>query len=251
MIMKFTILTIIAIMFISGYVLGQSLSDLTDSAKGSTSEMEYIYDLDVFGYFHLEDYDTKLKQAVFKKTEEYQNKMTELKGIRAEMLKTTYYGKLTDVFSRQDYDIKRKGFEIELGMNWGIGTFSARTPKSIYLENGCTILLKALPSKQVAAPIIGKGVIIEKLFLAMSEESGLEIENDKENIELYFFFIPSGKEKSVFQYYNAVNNSFAGWYTMTHNDLKADNVRVVVANKSSGKIIYDKFYTYKTLAPKK
>ena len=40
------------------------------------------------------------------------------------------------------------------------------------------------------------------------------------------------------------NNSFAGWFNITTNDLKSDTVRIVVANNATGKIYYDKTYTY-------
>lgn len=222
---------------------GQSISDLTANSKEATDQLYAIYDLDVFSYFNLYDYDTELKQSVFKKTEEYQTKLAELKSIKAEMLKTTYFTTKDEAFSDyNNYDIKRKGFEIDLGSNWGMGTMSARTPKSI---NG--FLFKGLPSKQVPEPLFGQGVNSEKLFLPITEEAGLEIENDKENIQIYFFFTPSGKEKTVFKFLNSDHN----WYNITHNDLKADKVRVVVANKSSGKIYFDKTYTYQPPAPKK
>jgi len=218
-----------------------------DASVGSlnmeqTAIFNATYDLDVFKYFKLYDYDTELKQAVFKKTEEYQNKLTELKSIKAEMLKTTYYVKIEDKFNDNNYDIKRKGFDINLGSNWGMGTMSARTPKSV---GG--ILFKALPTKQVAESTIGKGIYSEELFLPISEEEGLEIENDKGNIDIYFLFTPTGKEKSVIKFLN----SDGYWYNINHNDIKSEKVRVVVANKSSGKIYFDKTYSYQPSASKK
>lgn len=245
--MKLGTLTMTLLTIFCVQTFGQTISDLTANAKEGTAELKAIYDLDVFSYFNLNDYDTELKQAVFKKTEDFQSKLTELKSIKTEMLKTTYYAKISEAFNRQNYDLKRKGFEIELGMNWGMGTMSARTPKSIYLDNGGYILLKALPSKQNAAPIMGQGVYTENLFFVMSEEAGLEVENDKENIDVYFFFTPNGKEKSVFKFLNSDGN----WYNITHNEIKADKVRVVVANKSSGKILYDKSFSYLPPATKK
>ncbi len=76
----------------------------------------------------------------------------------------------------------------------------------------------------------------------MSEEIGLEIENDKENIQIFYFFTPNGRQKTEFRFYNMVSNPNSGWYKMTMNDLKAENVRIVVANKISGKVYFDKTY---------
>ena len=180
--MKQTTLILLTFLFCFRTFGQQTISELIANAKEGKEELEAIYDLNVFSYFNLSDYDTELKQAVYKKTEEYQNKLTELKSIKAEMLKTIYYGNLANAFSNVDYDIKRKGFEINLGSNCGIGTSSARTPKSINLDYECNILLKALPTKQVAEPIMGQGGYSEKLFLPMSEETGLEIENNRESL---------------------------------------------------------------------
>ena len=251
--MKLTTLIILAFSFCIRIIGQQTLSELIDNAKEGKEELIAIYDLDVFRYYNLTDYDTELKQAVYRKTEDYQNKLTELKSIKAEMFKTLYYGKLEKAFtyssgdydmakgfSSRDYDLKRKGFEIYIGTNCGIGTVSAKAPKSINLDYDCNILLKALPSKQVAESNLGQGVYSERLFLPMSEEAGLEIENDKENIDIYFFFTPTGKEKIMFKYLN----SDGLWYNITQNEIKSDKVRVVVANKSSGKIYFDKTYSY-------
>jgi hypothetical protein len=167
------------------------------------------------------------------------------------MFRTTYFTSLDEKFINVNYDLKRKGFEIELGSNLGMGTLSARTPKSIDFSNWGTILLKALPTRQVADPIFGHGIYTEMLSLTMSEEMGLEIENDKENIQIYFFFTPIGREKTTFKFYNNTSNSYAGWYNVTHNDLKADKVRIIIANKLSGKIYYDKTFSYQPTTQKK
>lgn len=228
-----------------------SISDLTANATEASAELETIFDLDVFRYYNLEGYDTELKQSVYKKTTEYQNYLLELKAKKVEMLKSNYYTIQTEMFSSINYDVSRKGFEIELGTNTGMGTASARTPKSIYLQNGGSIVLKGLPSKQKSAPILGQGILVENLFLSMSEENGLEIENNKDDVQIYYFFTPTGREKSVFKYYNYASGQFRGWYNITNNDLKSDKVRIVVANKTTGAIYYDKSYNYQPPIKKK
>ena len=228
-----------------------SITDLTTNATEASAELETIFDLDVFRYYNLEGYDTELKKSVYKKTAEYQNYLLELKAKKVEMLKTNYYTIQTEMFSSINYDVSRKGFEIELGTNTGMGTYSARTPKSIYLQNGGHILLKGLPSKQKSAPILGQGILVENLFLAMSEENGLEVENNKDDVQIYYFFTPTGREKSVFKFYNYASGQFRGWYNITNNDLKSDKVRIVVANKTTGAIYFDKSYNYQPPIKKK
>lgn len=232
---KFT-LTITILTFFCSHIFGQqTIFDLISNAK-SVKGIESIYDLDVFSYYNLDEYNTELQKTVFKKTAEYQSKLQELKKMKAEMLKTTYVVRLQNEFG--DYNIKRKGFEFSMGENMGIGTSSARPPKSLYIGDENFVILKSLPTKQVAHPLLGKGVFDETLFLSMSEETGLEIENDRDNFCLFFFFTPIGKEKTTFKFLNSGD----AWYNITKNCIKADKIRIVVANKTSGKICYDRSF---------
>ena len=238
------IITLIITLFYLNLNAQELLSDITANATDENGKLENIYKLNVFEYYNLEDYDTELKKTVFKKTTEYQNYLSELKTKKAEMSKAWYYTVKTSVFNETDYDIKRKGFEIEIGTNSGLGTFSARTPKSIYLQSGDRIILKSLPSRQKTETKITKGLLTEKLFLEISEENGLEIENNREEIQLYYFFKPTGFEKTTFKFYNYDTGRFQGWYNITNDDLKSETVRIVVTNNITGKIYYDKTYNY-------
>jgi hypothetical protein len=253
--MKLSIL--LFLVFACGLAFGQqNISELTSTAKEATSELEYIYDLDVFSYYNLMDYDTELKKSVFLKSEEGQNKLNDLKSIKAEMQKTTYYVKLSHKFTGLDYDIQKKGFNI-LFMEWANVALSpslAEAPKSIKIQSEETndksesrILLKSLPTKRVDRTEDFntyrnrkvEGIYSNELFISMTEESALEVENDRENTDLYFFLTPNGRENSIFK-------SFATekWNEITRNSLKADKVRIVVVNSSSSKILFDKSFSY-------
>lgn len=252
--MKLTTLTLTVLTLICVQAFAQTLTDLTASAKEGTKELGMIYDLDVFRYFKLYDYDTELKKSLFKKTEEYQNYLKQLKEIKTEMLKTTYY--INPYLQFEDYDIKRKGFELDLGL---MGANSTTAPKSFELparmENeddnefsySLHIQFNALPttqSKSVYVNRVGYGGNRFKLFIPISEADGLEIENNRDNISLYFFFVPSAT--GIFLHHWSSNES-----NTNSRIMKADKVRVVVANSSSGKIYYDKSYTYQAPASKK
>ena len=273
-VMRLSIFTLLALTYVP--VSGQTISDLTSTSQQATVELEYIYGLDIFSYYKLNDYDTELKRSVFQKSEEGQNKFNELKSIKAEMLKTTYYIKQSGYFTNENYDIQKKGFNIKLGwVNVNLKSGPPRTPKSIAFDETekSRILLKALPSKKVRATpwkpsMKNLEAYAEELFISMGEESGLEVENDKENTEVYFFFTPNGREKTVFKLWDMDNSNIKSvqdyefimrnpqyikykLYDITNNDLKTDKVRIVVANSLSGKILYDKFFSYQVPATKK
>jgi len=95
------------------------------------------------------------------------------------------------------------------------------------------------------------GVHEERLFIPMNEENGLEIENNYENIGVYFIFKISGKIKVNFIFYteNAENdissfhsNCAGRSCSITYDLLKADKVTVIVANKETGKVYLNKIY---------
>jgi hypothetical protein len=73
---KITTLLFLMIVFIPVLTQGQqSISDLTANAEEANGQLISIYDLDVFAYFNISDYDTELKQAVYKKTEDYKTNL--------------------------------------------------------------------------------------------------------------------------------------------------------------------------------
>lgn len=215
----------------------QTIEEITKDASEltDTDELLAIYNLDVFQYFNLsDDYDTPLKKERFKKTKEYKERLDELKKKRAELLKTTYYLVMNDAFATENYDINRKGFEISLNASY------VQAPKTIVSYQDAKVLLRGLPTrtKRESNPFMNYTFIFEVMFLPMSEQKGLEIENDRENVSLYLFFRISGKERVTY----IVRFPWGKEYIVTTDLLTANRVRVVVANKATGKIYYDKVY---------
>ncbi len=150
------------------------------------------------------------------------------------------------LFNSVEYDIKKKGFNLTINTNWGMGTASAKPPKSVsvaygFLSSGY-VQLKKLPSIEVADNFFGQGIKNEMLFIPVDEIIGLEIEENKEDIVVYYLFKPSNKESVKYKFYNNVSNSYAGWYDMTSKVITSLTLRIIVANKNSGKIYYDKIY---------
>jgi len=238
--MKNTFLNLLLlIFFLPVKSFGQeTIFEIISNAKQMPDEIKAIYDLNVFEYFHLNEYNSELKMSVFKKTEEYQIKFVELKNIKSGMFKSTYFIKMENAINDYvNYDLKNKGFAIEIGSNEFIMPVMAKAPKTVQ-----RILFKSLPTFKKYEPLLGPGIYIEKLLIKMSEINGLEVEQAKENIDIYFLFTPSGKEKTTYKYYNNSGNSWKGWYTRTDENIKSDSVRVITANNISGKIYSDQIF---------
>ncbi len=197
-------------------------------------EMYLIYDLNVFDYYSLNDkYDSDLKKSVYEKTSEYHEQFEELKQKKENMLKTKFYLQQNDKFYG-DYDINKKGFNINIIYDG----YPESAPKSIRMKEK-DMYFKSLTSKRKTFTIFGAGGIHEILFIPMNETNALEIENEKQNISIYYFFTPNGKEEVSYQFICLDGYSFCNTRKTL---LKAATVRVVVVNKVTKKIYYDKLY---------
>jgi len=197
-----------------------------------------IYDLNVFSFYNLRDYDTDLQKEIFKNTAEYKGYLSELKEMRNNLIKTTYFQEAKGLFNSVDYDVKKRGFDLIINQNWGVtGTFGAIPPKSISIDVSNTIIqLKSLPTREVVDDVFGGGIKNEILFIQLEPEIGLEIEKNRNDISVYYLFIPNGKETVKFKYYTD------GWWDITNDFITSSKVKVIVANKISGKIYFNKTY---------
>ncbi len=240
---------LLGLFFLTSYCFSQdkTINSIIDTLTLASGQLYYIYDLDVFSYYNLTDYETDLQKEVYKKTPEYSQQFTELKKIKMQMFKKQYYIIKEDAFYSEDepvnYDIKNKGFYINMGSNVGRGTSSATPPKSVKIDENdvqsLTIYFKSLPTKMKQ----GYLGLEENLFIPIDEKKGLDIEKDRKNYEIYFIFTPSGKETVSFKYQDIMR----GTILCKVNTLKADKVRMLVVYKKTGDILYDK--TYNSSAP--
>ena len=233
-------LILIFCLFLGSYSLAQeSVFDLIAQSKYAYAEdLTEIFTLDVFAYFSLTDNKTELQREILKKTPEYQSYLTQLKSVKAKMLSTTYFVKLENAFEEIDYNIKLRGFELLLGTNWGSPRTGFRCPKCF----GRSILLKTLPTKQVEDSFVGNGWFNEIFFVQLDETKGLEIESNRKEVQVYFFFNVTGQETIKYRSYNI---NYPGWIELTDKPLYSVNVRVAIINKQTNQIYYDKSFTRK------
>jgi hypothetical protein len=221
----------------------QTLFDLTAASTEIPYGFETIFDLDVAKYYQLSgDYSSEPKKAAFKETQWYRTRLSALKTVRDSVLKKQYCVHLIMKFNENNYDTKRKGFDIELGTNVARAEAPARPPKSVY-----GFVFNALPLRQEHSTGLPPGGYAEKLFLPMSLEQGREIASNREYMDVYFFFTPTVREKITFSYLT----SDSTWHKTSTNNMKADRVRVVVANTATGTLYYDKTFVTQVAVNKK
>ena len=124
-------------LFLSSYLLGafftlnaQTISDIKNSSKridgrmGNSfynhdirqyKELNSMLNLNVFEYYELQkQYDTELKKKVFKDSDEYKMKFSELESKKLELKKTPYYLDFEPIYYERNnqikYDLNTKSF---------------------------------------------------------------------------------------------------------------------------------------------
>lgn len=191
-------------------------------------ELKAILNLDVIDYHRLENkYDSELKLKVFKESEEYTKLLNELKTKKNNMLKETYYLKISPLFKAHNYhkgkyNLDDKGFYIRTCWNQDYD-FSHKIDKNY-------LYFKSFPSKLIVNDYYGNH---EEFFIPVSENEAIEIEENPTNFSFYIVFKFSGTEKVKWK------NTFSdGTITLP----KSDKIRLLIVENSSKKIIYDRVH---------
>jgi len=218
---------------------------------------ESSYKLNVFDYFKLNDtYDSELKKEVYKQTPEYKLLLDSLKKIKATYLSTYFYQTGFNKVGGEDfemsgpgyfengrtdyqvnYDIQKKGFLIGIGNVLPYHCLRAFLPKVIE-----DVEFKQLPiQKKYNLTGNSSNSYTQYLFLSMDASTALEIENNRSAVGILLVF------------------EIKGIYTAQYNDndflkenygkvckvevVKGGNLRLLIYNKNTDIIYYDKLYT--------
>lgn len=145
----------------------------TTRLSGEDQDFAKFYSIftgDVFAHYGLTDqYPTELKKAIFRESKEFKDYKTELAGLRKDALgKLFSFGIYPTV---PNYDLKRGGFDIDLGGSFGL------TPLS-----KSKVLFMARPKASGPNP---------HMFLSASKPIGATIEDvigQKNRLGIYFIF---------------------------------------------------------------
>lgn len=230
-----------------------SLDFIENQCLLSSPSLYSIFNLNVFEYFELDQYDTDLKRAMFKKTTEYQNYLSELINIKSDTPNSIFYIHYPNVFLDCNYNTAKKGFDIVLcSFDFDMLASNISQQKIVFIESpkeriasafsGAAkrrykieeklIRFKSIPSRTIHTNKLSQNTT-ERLFISMSEENGLEIEENKDDIDLYLLFAPNGIEQ--------LNSPFLKSQS-TKDVLFAEKARLIICNKKTGSVYYDKIF---------
>ncbi|MBZ0272918.1 hypothetical protein K8I61_12840 [bacterium] len=209
---------------------------LTTSRGTDPSKLMPIFDLDAIAYYGLKTSAmTPLERKFYMKSDEYQQKLRELKAVRDEAKDATYYFEL-DV---PNYDIGQQGFVFVVRENINRAQMLVGAPHTV---NGIlfdSIPFYTRPYTQIDAQ--EPGVVQEYIVIPASEEDGLSIERNRENVRLYVFFkvvdLKSVQYKSF-----VIKGNERFWKTVETNILVGSQPRLILGDRETGKIFFDKKY---------
>jgi len=221
---------------------------------------ESAFNLNVFDYFTLnEKYDSDLKKEFFKKTTEYTTLLDSLKKIKSDFINSIYYEKdfknpggesfLTKSINlRQQgyqvkYDIQKKGFFISIGI---VLPYTCS-------RNFCPKILNDIEFKQLTITkkynlLEGKNCYTQYLFLPMDESTALEVENNRNQIEILRVFNITGVYIATFSDPDFIADNFGKIGKV--QVVKGGSMRLLIYNKETEQIYFDKLYPAVTISKK-
>ncbi|MDR0507366.1 MAG: hypothetical protein LBH32_11240 [Dysgonamonadaceae bacterium] len=162
-------------------------------------------------------YETELKRKIYEESDEYNEKLNDLKVWRSRLLQSVLFAKIKHGYGgiEMQYDMKQGGFKVH--------THQMRSnPIDKELLDG--FIFNTLPVTGDDDTYLTNGT--QFFWLKVDKETAAEIENN-EDIRLYVFFMLNGKIK---------NESWTG--TLFY----VDKVRVVLTHQRTGKIYYDQSF---------
>lgn len=219
--------------------------------------LQAIYTLDVFSYYNLErKYDTELKKKAFTKTQEYKDKLKELKEINQKISKSYFFTKFStfsncstqesSYFCIYNYDLRKSGIKIMLPIQI---SFNSRNFYFDGYYHNTKIIFPLFPTEGKCynySPNLAYIKIIrnscqgETLFLQMSEDSGLAIENALSEHKLVIYI--------TFQLVDikpcTVKVEWAFWENTykTKPVLIGKLIKLIMANEESGEVYFEKIF---------
>jgi hypothetical protein len=218
---------------------------------GELTPFESAYNLLVFDYFKLNEiYDSDLKKQVFKKTNEYLILLDSLKNIKLQYLNSVYYESGFNIVGSEsftnenfdgkrfqvNYDIQQKGFYFGIGSVMPYHCNFGFCPKVIN-----AVEFKQLNiTKKYNLSSNSNRSYTQYLFFPMDETSALEIENNRSEIAILRIYTIKGIYSATYNDPDFISDYHGG--TCKVNVVKGGNMRLLIYNKATDHIYFDKIY---------
>lgn len=228
--------TILDIKSNSSEIIGSMSNSFYKHDIPQFKDLRNILNLDVFEYFGIKSkYDTDLKKKVFKESEDYKTKYSELLKLRTLLISKTYYLDFEPSYYERNnqikYNLNNKTFTVTNQIYY---TANYNKPEYFQFTQIVFKCLIGLSVKKNYQTYGGVEYMQEAIsFIIENESLALKIEENKSNLKLLFIFNVTGT--SPFQ------DNVLGLTTYTNYHLLTILKKVVVYNSETNEI----YFTYK------
>lgn len=228
-----------------------------NSAYGNTDmyiNFKSLFENDPIAFFRLPMKDqSELKKSIYKKSDEYLKLQDSIKKIKDGRFKIGKRFYSSDAWWREPkYDIQKQGYNIFLNKN--INNSSCPCPSKSYIPFGCEII--KFPQLDVITHNPDELLVkknpkfkeskVEHFFLPVAEELALEMENNKDDIRIFFLFSIKEFKNETFRFakfnlYSYDKGNFA-FQTQTAKVLTTKELRIIILNRAKNEILVDQIY---------
>ncbi|SEL44761.1 hypothetical protein [Parapedobacter koreensis] len=218
-----------------------------DWTQPKPKPFESAYHLNVFDFFkEAAIYDTNLKKEVFKETDEYKYLLDSLKGVKAEFLNSAFYAEEWNVGTffyglREDYDINKRGFFVQIGPVRPDYCKRSFLPKVI----GDIEFKQLQIHKRYDNLFHGNKSYTQYIFIPMDATTALEVEDNRSDVGFLFVFDIKGVYTALFNdedFSEHRRKSLINKEPCRIEVVRGNNLRLILYNKTSDKIYYDKIF---------
>jgi len=213
-------------------------------------------------------YDTPLKREVFTKSKEYAELYNKYKANQLTYLNNSYYYFILENCGIGDYDMGKGGFEITFNNFQSKARSSEESfdkyynlfykPVNIFcIKSGEFYLsIPTIPVQERYYAVNGESFDDRSVSLSIrvDKSKALEIENNRDKLNIYFITLGPIKRGNIYK------DNLSIWIKSEYkNEISeyylTNKARLVIANKETGQIYYNKLYAptppQKKLTPKK
>jgi hypothetical protein len=201
-------------------------------------------------------FDSELKRTVFSQSSTYKELLNKLTQIKTHYLSDVFYfigsdngfsiNEFIENFTTKNdngsavfkvnYDLKSKGFYVGITTVLPYHCLSSFSPKTIR-----GIEFKQLKTYKEYGLFQSPNSYKEYLFFPIDMDNGLEMENNRESVDMLLIFNVKGMGTSTFADKDFLNDNHGKACQVRL--VKGGNLRIVVYNKKTDKVYFDKLYS--------
>ena len=220
--------TIDSLKKISNKIIGKSSTKYEHDME-QEKQLASILNLDVITYYDLKErFNSPLKIKLFKETEEYNNKLSELTKIKTSTVNKTFYIDYElSVYDKENFKLNTAVQTFSFLLDTEVSEYS--NPNEILFDHISLNKVSGISSKSQILSVGSYEYARQKIELKVANlNRALEIEENANDLKMIFVF--------KFQSTKAFMNDVSGMFSFQDYILKALTQKIIIYNKTNNKV---------------